>query len=282
MFSDRQRTVLITGCSSGIGAALANEFHRRNHRVLATARRMESLQDLQKDSIRTFQLDITDQENIDSLTKTLRNEIGAVDILINNAGYSQNGAVFDLESEDLRRQFETNVIGHVAISRAILPMLRQSHGGCIVNIGSLAGLVPTPFAGAYCASKAALHAITEVMRMELAPLGVQLVSVQPGGVVSNSGKVAANRIRLPKADSPYWPVSKYVLRRATVSQNGALPADVFAHRLADHLLKKNIGPIFRAGTLSTKLPLLKWVLPVKVLDRKLQRLFGLDKLSQQN
>jgi short-subunit dehydrogenase len=169
------------------------------------------------------------------------------------------------------------VVAPVAVSRAFLPMLRASRQACIANIGSISGLVTTPFAGVYCASKAALHALSDAMRMELGPLGVRVVTVQPGGIRSSFGDNAEHQIEFP-AGSPYAAIGRFVQGRAQLSQKGATPADQFAVTVADHLLDPRAGPVLRAGAQSTRLPLLKRLLSTRTLDRKMQKLFGLDQL----
>ncbi len=271
------RTVLITGCSSGIGEALAHEFHGRGHRVLATARRIESLRALADKGMTTLALDVADAASIKNAVAELNERGMPVDILVNNAGYGQFGAVMDTEVADLQRQFETNVFGPVAVSRALLPQLRQSSFGRIANIGSISGIVTTPFAGVYCGSKAALHALSDAMRMELAPFGVRVLTIEPGGIASSFGETGAAHVRLPLG-SIYEPVSKYVLGRAKASQRGATPVVDFARDVVDHLLQSDPAPISRYGSQSIRLPLLKRWMPVRMLDRKLQKLFGLDRL----
>lgn len=150
--------ILITGCSSGIGAALAREFHRLGHTVYATARRPESLASLQQTGLRTLTLDVNDDASIAAAMDVMRSEQGRLDVLVNNAGFSQVGAVLDLQRNDLRRQYETNVIAPIAVTRAA--------GAVIANIGSIVDLFTTPFAGAYWSSKAALHALSDALRME--------------------------------------------------------------------------------------------------------------------
>ena len=272
-----QKTILITGCSSGIGAALAQEFHQRGHRVIATARRIESLQALAAQGMRTLALDVNDGASIAVAVAALQSDSDHVDILINNAGYGQFGAVMDVEPDDLRRQFETNVFAPVALSRAALPLLRKSGVGCIANMGSISGIVTTPFAGVYCASKAALHALSDAMRMELAPLGVRVVTIQPGGIASKFGATGEAQVKLPQG-SLYAPIARFVLGRAKASQRGATPVDDFAREVADHLLLADPPAVCRTGAQSTRLPLLKRWLPTRVLDRKMQKLFGLDQL----
>ena len=275
---ENPRTVLITGCSSGIGAALAREFHGRGHRVIATARRLESLRELGASGLRTIALDVNDPASIAAAVQSLQSETDHVDILINNAGYGQFGAVIDAQAEDLRRQFETNVIAPVMLARECLPLLRNSTNACIANVGSISGVVTTPFAGIYCASKAALHALSDAMRMELAPLGVRVVTIEPGGISSEFGATAHTLVRLP-TDSPYQPIAKFIRGRAQASQRGATPVQDFARGVALHLLQAKPAAIYRSGAQSTRLPLLKRLLPTTMLDRKMQKLFGLDRLG---
>jgi NAD(P)-dependent dehydrogenase (short-subunit alcohol dehydrogenase family) len=178
-----QKTILITGCSSGIGAALAREFAKRGQRVYATARRAEALAALESDGIHGLALDVNDDASIARAFETVSHEAGHLDLLVNNAGFSQVGAVIDLTREDLRRQFETNVIAPMAVTARAIPLLRAAvarNGSAVVaNVGSIVGLFTTPFAAAYCSSKAAVHSLTDALRMELAPFGIHVVSIQP-------------------------------------------------------------------------------------------------------
>lgn len=272
------KTILITGCSSGIGEALALEFHKRGHRVIATARRIESLQALAATGMRTLALDVTDAQSIAAILATLEMEAQTLDILVNNAGYGQFGALMDAEPEDLRHQFETNVIAPVALSRALLPLVRKRKDGCIANMGSISGIVATPFAGVYCASKAALHILSDAMRMELAPFGVRVVTIQPGGIASKFGATGESHVRLAP-DSIYSPIARFILARAKLSQRGATPVDEFARKVVDHLLNPDSGAICRMGVQSFRLPMLKRWLPTRLLDSKMNKLFGLNQLS---
>ncbi|MBQ0946052.1 SDR family NAD(P)-dependent oxidoreductase [Ideonella sp. 4Y16] len=273
-----QRTALITGCSSGIGAALAAELLRRGWRVIATARRPERLQPLVDAGARAMALDVDDAASIAALAATLQAEGLALHLLVNNAGFGQFGAVMDLTPQALRQQLDTNVVAPVAVTQALLPCLRAAAPqACVAHIGSVSGVVTTPFAGAYCASKAALHALADAMRMELAPFGVRVVTVQPGGIVSGFGDAGSERVQLPEG-SLYTPIAKAVLKRAQASQKGATPVADFVRGLADHLTQPAPGPLYRAGANSAKLVWLKRLLPTATLDAKLSALFGLDRL----
>ncbi len=277
-----QKTVLITGCSSGIGAAMARDFARRGHRVFATARRRESLAPLEAEGIRGLALDVDDDASIDAAFAVVRQEAGLLDVLVNNAGFSQVGAVIDLTREDLRRQYETNVIAPAIVTGRAVPLLRaavaQSGQAVVANVGSIVGLFTTPFAAAYCSSKAAVHSITDALRMELAPFGILVVSIQPGGVRSSFGEHAEAAIRLPEG-SLYRPVERGIRARAQAGQQGATPAEKFVGPVVEALLRDTPPRVIRGGANSVRLPLLKRWLPAKVFDAKLAKIFGLDALG---
>jgi NAD(P)-dependent dehydrogenase (short-subunit alcohol dehydrogenase family) len=276
------KTVFITGCSSGIGAAFAREFHQRGHRVYATARQLRALEPLASLGIRTLALDVDDDAAIGAALDTVRAEAGSLDLLINNAGFSKVGAVVDLTREDLRGQFETNVIAPVRVAALALPLLRAAvatRGGAVVaNVGSIVGLFTTPFASAYCSSKAAMHSLTDALRMELAPFGIAVVCIQPGGVRSSFGEHAEAAIRLPE-DSLYRTAEAGIRARAQAGQQDATPAEEFVVPVVAALLRDAPPRTVRGGVHSVRVPLLKKLLPAAVFDAKLVRAFGLDRLQ---
>jgi len=276
-----QKTILITGCSSGIGAALAREFRRSGHRVYATARRRESLAALEAEGILGLALDVNDDASIAAALESVQCEVGHLDMLVNNAGFSQVGAVIDLEREHLRRQYETNVIAPMIVTGKAVPLLRAAvatHGSAVVaNVGSIVGLFTTPFAAAYCSSKAAVHSLTDALRMELAPFRIHVVTIQPGGVRSSFGEHAKEAMRLPE-DSIYRAAESGIRARAQAGQQGAMPADVFVVPLVKSLLRDPPPRIIRGGTHSVRLPLMKRLLPAALFDAKLSKVFGLDAL----
>ncbi|MGQ0709592.1 MAG: SDR family NAD(P)-dependent oxidoreductase [Rhodoferax sp.] len=269
---------LVTGCSSGIGLALAVALKEQGALVYASVRRVQDAGALQTLGLRVLQLDVNDDASVAQALECIQAEQGCLHLLVNNAGFSQVGAVLDLEREDLRRQYETNVIAPVALARAALPLLRtaraQGHWARIANMGSIVGLFTTPFAGAYCSSKAALHALSDALRMELAPLGVEVVCIQPGGVLSRFGQHAQAALRLP-AGSLYTPVRASVEARAQAGQVNATPAQQVAQGFARALLAKHAPLRVRGGRGSTVMPWVARILPTRVLDRVLRRRFGL-------
>jgi len=188
----------------------------------------------------------------------------------------------DLTREDLRRQYETNVIAPVAMTRAALPLLRVAAAAqgtaVVVNVGSIVGLFTTPFAGAYSSSKAALHSLSDGLRMELAPFGIRVVTIQPGGVRSAFGDHAEEAIRLPE-HSVYRPVEAGIRARAQAGQQGATPVQAFVEPVVEKLLRNSPPAIIRGGKNSFRLPLFKRMLPLATFDRMVSRVFGLDRFK---
>jgi len=271
-----KKTVLITGCSTGIGRALAQEFCRRGYQVYATARRVESLAGMEAAGMRVAALDVDDAGGIDALRTRLEREQVRLDILVNNAGYGAMGPLVEMPLPELRRQFETNVFSNLAIIQALLPRLLAAGRSTVVNVSSVSGVLATPFAGAYCASKAAVNALSDALRMELAPLGIRVVTVQPGGIASQFGQTAAKSAVVLPPDSLYKPLQAQIQGRANVSQENAMPAEAFARELVARLDASDPPPVIRLGPKSTLMPALKRWLPTRMLDRILSRRFGLD------
>lgn len=269
--------VLITGCGSGIGKALAQAFHQQGFRVCATARRLQTMEDLSLLGIQTLALDVTQAKDIQRVLDQLNASGLTVSMLVNNAGYGAMGPLLDLPADEWQKQFDVNVFAPMALTRAVLPDMIKRRRGTIVNVSSVSGVMPTPFAGAYCASKAALNAASDSLRMELRPLGIDVVTVQPGGIQSSFGDRAADEVKMAP-DSPYQAIREGVLSRANESQSEATPADVFAHQLVTQLDGPHLPAVIRLGQKSTMLPLLKWSLPTAWLDRILSSRFQLNRL----
>jgi NAD(P)-dependent dehydrogenase (short-subunit alcohol dehydrogenase family) len=177
---DVSKAVLITGCSTGIGRATAERLAGRGRTVYATARRLESIQDLADRGCRTLALDVTDEESMQAAVTQVEEAEGAVGALVNNAGYSQSGAVETLPMDSLRTQFETNVFGLVRMCQLVLPGMRRQRSGRIVNVSSMGGRLVFPGGGAYHATKFAVEAISDALRFEVRGFGVDVVLVEPG------------------------------------------------------------------------------------------------------
>jgi NAD(P)-dependent dehydrogenase (short-subunit alcohol dehydrogenase family) len=204
MSASPSRTVLVTGCSSGIGHATAARLARHGWTVYATARRPETLGALAAAGCRTLPLDVTDEASMRAALATVEGECHGVGVLVNNAGYSQGGALEELPLDELRRQFETNVFGLLRMAQLVLPGMRERRWGRIVNVGSMGGRLTFPGGGAYHATKYAVEALSDALRFEVAGFGVDVVLIEPGLIRTNFGTTAVGTLEaLPEGDGPY-------------------------------------------------------------------------------
>ncbi len=197
------KVALITGCSSGIGKATAERLNRDGFTVYATARRPEAIEDLAAQGCKTLALDVTDEDSMTAAVKTVTDAEGAVGVLINNAGYSQSGAVESVPLDQVRRQFETNVFGLIRMCQLVLPGMREQGAGTIVNIGSMGGRLTFPGGGLYHATKYSVEAISDALRFEVKGFGVDVILVEPGLIVTNFGEVASASVGVSGDEGPY-------------------------------------------------------------------------------
>jgi NADP-dependent 3-hydroxy acid dehydrogenase YdfG len=188
------RTALITGCSSGIGYATAERLLQDGYAVYATARRPESIEALAAKGATTLPLDVTDEGSMTAAVDRVIEAEGGVGVLVNNAGYSQSGAVESVSLDEVRRQFETNVFGLVRMCQLVLPGMRARGEGRIVNVGSMGGRLTFPGAGIYHATKYSVEAISDALRFEVRGFGVKVILIEPGLIVTNFGEVAAGSV----------------------------------------------------------------------------------------
>ena len=267
---------LITGCSSGIGRALANNFKDAGYEVWATARKPADVAQLKAAGFVAVQLDVNDSLEVDQLSARLKQHGQGLDVLINNAGYGAMGPLLDGGVKGLQQQFETNVFSVVGVTRALFEPLRRNRG-LVVYIGSVSGVLVTPFAGAYCASKAAVHALSDALRMELAPFGIRVMEVQPGAIDTHFGKNAsAQAEQLIAEGSPWWPVRDGIRARANASQDNPTPVAACAKAVFDAARKTRPPALLRVGNGSRAMPLLAALLPRALLQKILMKRFGLN------
>ena len=194
MSATPSKAVLITGCSSGIGRATAQHLAGKGWTVYATARRPEGIADLRDAGCTTLALDVTDDASMDAAVAAVEAEHGAVGVLINNAGYSQSGAVESVPIADVRRQFETNVFGLVRMCQLVLPGMREQGWGRIVNISSIGGKLVFPGGGIYHGTKHAVEGISDALRFEVKGFGIDVVIIQPGLIKTDFGHAAVGAV----------------------------------------------------------------------------------------
>ncbi len=203
MISLDGRTALVTGASSGIGRATARALAGQGMIVHATARCPEARGELEAEGFHALRLDVTDEASMTEAVRSIEERHGAVDVLVNNAGYGLNGPTEELDLDDLRREFETNVFGLLRMAQLTLPGMRNRGFGRIINVGSIGGTFTAPGAGAYHASKYAVEAISDAMRMEVKTFGVDVVLIQPTGVHTQFAAKINATMRDTGPGSPY-------------------------------------------------------------------------------
>lgn len=274
-------TILITGCSSGIGRLLAVQLRARGHKIYASGRSLEKIATLSELDITPLELDVTRADSIAAALQTIADNGDQIDWLINNAGYGAIGPLAEMPHAEIERQFATNVYGPLALVRALAPAMKANGGGKIVNIGSVSGILVTPFSGIYCATKAALHAATDALRMELAPFNIDVVLIQPGAIESEFGSNAeASLSRTFDNQSLYHEVKEGILKRARASQQNPTSTGEFVETLIRLLEKRHSPALARIGNGSTALPAMERWLPLTVRDFILKRTFGLHRLNR--
>ncbi len=192
--STRRGPVLITGCSSGIGREAALSLHQAGFTVYATARRTEALTGLSDRGLRTLALDVTDEESMTAAVAAVEADAGAVAVVVNNAGYGLYGPVEQLPMTEIRRQFETNFFGLVRLTQLVLPGMRRKGRGRIINVSSMGGRITLPGGAFYHASKYAVEALSDALRMEVAQFGIDVVLIEPGPVKTPWNDVAAGSL----------------------------------------------------------------------------------------
>ncbi|TKA23294.1 hypothetical protein B0A50_07351 [Salinomyces thailandicus] len=269
-----RKTVLITGCNpGGIGHALALEFHSHNLRVFATARNPSALTSLASKGIETLPLELSDPSSITALRNAVAARTGGrLDFLVNNAGRNYTVPALDVELKEIQTTFEANLFGVMLMCQAFGPLLVEAKGA-IVQIGSLAGVMPYVYGSVYNASKAALHAYSATLRVELAPLGVRVLTIVTGGVQS---QIARTHRSLPE-DSFYAVVKEEYERRQTHSQQVGMPNEVYARSVVRQVLTGGKSDVWE-GALSWVAWFVVSFLPRGVMDWYMTREFKLWKL----
>jgi NAD(P)-dependent dehydrogenase (short-subunit alcohol dehydrogenase family) len=257
--------ILITGCSTGIGRAAAEHLAAKGLLVYATARRPESIVDLERAGCRTLQLDVLDEDSARRAVAAVQSEHGAVGSLVNNAGYAVSGAIETVPLDDVREEFETNLFGYIRMAQLVLPGMRSRGAGRIVNISSLAGRVTMPGAGAYAASKYAIEAVSDALRFEVRGFCVNVIVIEPGPIKSAFTETANEALTGTDAHPP----SVYADYHRAVAKGDAETDESFLAGKPEHVARA----IERALTSSRPRPRYR-VTPVAHVLPKVRGLLG--------
>lgn len=238
MTAGTRGAVLITGCSTGIGHATALRLADAGHTVYATVHTRHDVDDLEAAGCRVRVLDVTDAATMPPVLDEIEAEAGGLAVLVNNAGYGLEGPVEEISIQDMRDQFETNLFGPTRLTQLALPGMRRRGDGLVINVSSVGGRITVPGGGAYHASKHALEALTDVLRLEAEPFGVDVVLLEPGAIRSDWVEHAVTEMRRNQpADTPYAPLYDAIETRLRGAHEGiyaltAADADSAARTIA--------------------------------------------------
>ena len=205
-----QKVALVTGASSGIGAATAGKLAGLGYTVYGAARRVDRMSQLRAAGVHVLAMDVTDAESAQAGVKQLLAETGRIDVLVNNAGYGSYGAIEDVPTAEATAQFDVNVFGAARLIQLVLPQMRAQHTGRIINISSMGGKIYTPLGGWYHATKFALEALSDCLRLEVAQFGIKVIVIEPGAIRTEWAAISADNLDAASAGTPYRDQARFV------------------------------------------------------------------------
>jgi len=264
----RSKVALVTGASSGIGEATALKLKSLGFEVFAAARRTEKMEHLKIAGIKVISLDVTEDYSMQLAVKQIQAEFGAIDILVNNAGYGSYGALEDVSLEEAKAQFEVNVFGAARLIQLVLPQMRLQRSGTIINISSMGGKIHTPLGAWYHGTKFALEAISDCLRMEVEPFGIDVVVVEPGGIKSEWADIAAAKLLKTSGKGPYAKQAQ-AMANSMISEDSKKrqsPPQVIADTIAKAVLVKKPKTRYVAGFGAKPMLFMKAILSDRAFD----------------
>ena len=273
------KVILLTGASSGIGYDTAVALAQQGHKVYAAARRVERMEPLRQYGIVPLKMDVTDEASMQEDVKTLLDAEGRIDVLINNAGYGYFGAVENVPMNDARNQLEVNVFGLARLCQLVLPTMRAQHSGRIINTASVAGRSVFYYGGWYHVSKYAVESLSDALRMELKPFGIDVVIIEPGAIKTNWGIIAADHLIESSKGTAYEQTGTMMannLRNMYLSNTISDPA-VVRKAIVRAVNARRPCTRYRIGRMANAIVFFHWLLPTRWWDAFL-RLMGKRKL----
>ena len=263
------KTALVTGASSGIGEETARTLHKLGYTVYAAARRTDRLKQLTNVGIHALTMDVTDDESMTSGIEKIIAETGRIDVLVNNAGYGSYGAIEDVTLDEARRQFEVNVFGLGRLTQLVLPHMRAQRSGTIINISSMGGRLTTPLGGWYHATKYAVEALSDALRMETAPFDIDVVVIEPGGIRTEWSGIAADHLEETAEGSAYASQIKAVANsmRSESTNKRQSPPSVIADTVKKIVTARKPRTRYVVGFAAKPLVTLRRLLPDRAFDR---------------
>jgi NAD(P)-dependent dehydrogenase (short-subunit alcohol dehydrogenase family) len=267
------KVALVTGASSGIGEATARQLAAAGFTVYAAARRTERMHKLTAAGIHPIAMDVTDDASMQASVKALLTEQGRIDVLVNNAGYGSYGALEDVPMEEARAQMEVNVFGAARLTQLVLPAMRAQHSGTIVNVTSMGGKITTPLGAWYHATKLALEAISDCLRMEVAPFGIDVVVIEPGGIRTEWGGIAADKVRAVSSHGPYAPQGNAVANSLTSesTRRRSSPPELIGKTITKAVTTRRPRTRYAVGYGARPMIFLHGLLPDRTFDAFIRR-----------
>lgn len=261
------KVVLITGASSGMGKETAILLSKNGFIVYAAARRLEKLEQLKLAGIRPIEMDVTDDATMKAAVDSILKEQKRIDVLINSAGFGSYGALEDVSMEEARRQLEVNVIGAARLAQLVLPTMRAQHSGKIINITSVGGKIATPFGAWYHASKFALEGLSDSLRNEVKPFGVDVIIIEPGGIKSEWGSIAVENLKKTTAHSVYKKQAEAFGQSILKSQSKNPEPIVIAKLIYKAISDKKPAIRYTAGYLAKPSLFMRKIMSDKMMDK---------------
>ena len=270
------RTALVTGASSGIGEDTARKLQALGYVVYGAARRTDRLQALATDGIRPLTMDVTDDASMTAGVDRILEETGRIDVLVNNAGYGSHGAIEDVPIDEARRQFEVNVFGLARLTQLVSPHMRAQGSGTIINISSIGGRLTTPLGGWYHATKYAVEALSDALRMELRPFGIDVVVVEPGAIRTAWWSIAADHLEATAEGSAYADQIRAVAgaMRSESNQRRFSPPVVIARTIGKIVTARHPRTRYAVGFMAGPLIAARRILPDRAFDQLIGAAFG--------
>ena len=271
------RTALVTGASSGIGEDVARRLQALGYTVYGAARRTDRLRALAADGIRPLPMDVTDDASMSAGVNRILEETGRIDVLVNNAGYGSFGAVEDVPMDEARRQFEVNVFGLARLTQLVAPHMRAQGSGTIINISSMGGRLTTPLGGWYHATKYAVEALSDALRMELRPFGIDVVVIEPGCIRTAWWAIAADHLEATASGSAYADQIRAVAgtMRSESNQRRYSPPEVIARAIGKIVTARRPRTRYAVGFMARPLIAARRILTDRAFDRLIGAAFGL-------
>lgn len=268
------KVILITGASSGIGYQTAQLLAQQGHKVYGAARRLGKMSDLAKDGVIPISLDIIDESSIKNCVDSIITAEGRIDVLINNAGYGSYGAVEDVPLEEARKQFDVNLFGLARLTQMVLPTMRAQRSGKIINTSSMGGRVTTLFGAWYHATKYALEGFSDCLRMEVSKYGIEVVLIEPGGIKTDWGLIAAEHLLETSKGGAYEELATKTAKnmKKQYSSNMLSKPDLIAKTIVKAVQKKRPKTRYLIGFGAKPIVFLKTILPDRVYDKLMQNM----------